>query len=194
MIKKKGNRLQRQRISGYTLVELLTVAAIISILASISFALLSRMRSQTIESKAIATLNVIATGYEMYYNRFLEYPQWGPERDFESPKALWEYLAHQEYVPRSYGKYDYDYESGFIYGVSEDYALEIPMYNSEDITTDLEYSYFIVFHPYNLQRDSLAIGINPPTGWIAVRPRKGESNRNYRIYQLYIPHRGGAEE
>lgn len=194
MIRTKGNRLRKRRNSGYTLIELLTVCAIISILAGISFALLSRTRSQTIESKAIATLNVIATGYEMYYNRFLEYPQWGPEGDFESPTSLWEYLANQEYVPRSYGNYKYDYESGFIYGVAEDYALEIPMYNSEDITTDLENSYFIVFHPYNLQRDTLAIGINPTTEWVAVRPRKGESNRNYRVYRLYIPHRGGAEE
>jgi hypothetical protein len=174
------------------MVELMTVSAIISILAAISFALLSRMRSQAIESKAIATLNIVATGYEMYFNRFREYPQWGPESRFDSPGALLNFLAEQEYIPRSYVNIQYDSGTGYIFDVAEDYAMEIPMYDSTDITTDQKYSYFVVFHPYNLQRDSLAVGINPPTGWVAVRPRKGSTNGNYRFFRLYIPHRGGA--
>jgi prepilin-type N-terminal cleavage/methylation domain-containing protein len=193
LIKKIGNSLPSRKGAGYTLVELLTVSAIISILAGISFALLSRMKSQVIESKAIAGLNVIATGYEMYFNRYMEYPQWGPGCRFDSPKALWENLAHEEFVPRSYGNYEYDNGTGYIYNVIEDYALEIPMYDPGDPTIDQELSFFVVCHPYNFQRDALAIGINPPTGWVAVRPRKGEVQTNFRLYQLYIPHRGGME-
>jgi len=175
------------------MVELMTVSAIISILAAMSFGLITRMKSQAIESKAIATLNAVATGYEMYYNRFSEYPQWGPDSRFETPRALWDFLADEEYIPRSYANFRYDSGSGYLFGVTEDYAMELPMFDSSDPTMDQKYSFFIVFHPYNLQRDSLAVGINPPTGWVAVRPRKGSTNGNYRFFKLYIPHRGGAE-
>jgi prepilin-type N-terminal cleavage/methylation domain-containing protein len=199
LIKKYGKSLQRRRISGFTLVELLTVSAIISILAGISFALLSRMRSQVIETNAIAALNMIATGYEMYYHRNNSYPQWGPGERFETPNALWDFLTEEDYIPESYGDYHYNVASGYIIGITEDYALEIPMYNAEDITTDAENSFFIVLHPLNFQRDALAIGINPNPadfvdGWVAVRPRKGKVTENFRIYRLYIQHRGGAVE
>lgn len=199
MIKKYGNSLHRRRISGYTLVEVLTVSAIISILAGISFALISRMRSQVIETNGIAALNMIATGYEMYYHRHNRYPQWGPEERFETSKSLWDHLTEEDYIPESYGEYGYNVESGYIFGITEDYAMEIPMYNAEDVTTSAENSFFIVFHPLNFQRDALAIGINPnPTdfvdGWVAVRPRKGKVTENFRIYRLYIQHRGGAVE
>lgn len=172
----------------------MVVSAIISILAAMSFALFSRMRSQAIESKAIATLNAVATGYEMYFNRYMEYPQWGPDTRFETPVALWNFLTEEEYIPRSYRNYEFESGTGYIYGITEDYAMEIPMYNPDDITVDPEYSFFIVFHPYNYQRDSLAVGTNPPTGWVAVRPRKGSASGNFRLFRLYIPHRGEAED
>ena len=54
------------RSRGYTLVELMTVAWIISILSAMSFALISRMRMQAAETNGVVALNVLATGYEMY--------------------------------------------------------------------------------------------------------------------------------
>lgn len=157
------------------------------------------MRSQVIETNAIAALNMIATGYEMYYHRHNSYPQWGPEERFETPNALWDFLTEEDYIPESYGEYHYNATSRYIFGITEDYALDIPMYDAEDVTTDAENSFFIVLHPLNFQRDALAIGINPnPTdfvdGWVAVRPRKGKVTENFRIYRLYIQHRGGAVE
>jgi prepilin-type N-terminal cleavage/methylation domain-containing protein len=178
---------------GYTMVELMVVAAIISILASMSFALLSRMRSQVIETNALAAMNSLATGYEMYYFDYHSYPQWGDGQQFASPGRLLTYLIQEEYIPRSYWNFQIDDDTGYITGMTQDYALEIPEFNNADPTTNRDNSYFLIFHPYNFQRDELAIGLNPPTGWVAVRARRGLVGGNYRNFNLYIFHRGEAQ-
>jgi len=179
------------------MVELLTVCAIISILAAMSFALLSRMRSQVVETNALSALNSLATGYEMYFYYNRSYPQWGPGQRFSSPRAVFDHLIEEEFLPRSYGRCEYDPATGYIYGFTEDYAVEIPRYDDQDQTSTTN-TYFIVFHPYNFQRDALAIGVNVgvdvPQPWVAVRARRGLEGGNYRIYRLYIPHRGGAAD
>jgi type II secretory pathway pseudopilin PulG len=178
------------------MVELLAVCAIISILAAMSFALLSRMRSQVVETNALSALNTLATGYEMYFYYNRSYPQWGAGQPFSSPRAIFDHLVEEEYLPRSYAHYEYDPGSGYIYGFTEDYAVEIPRYDPLDPTTSTTNTYFIIFHPYNFQRDALAVGVNVgidvPQPWVAVRARRGPEGGNYRIYRLYIPHRGGA--
>lgn len=187
-------RSTRGRIRGFTMVELMVVSAIISILAAISFALLSRMRSQVVETNALSALNALATAYEMYYFHNTSYPQWrspaegGGER-FDSPKQLFDHLLEEEYLPPSYWSYKYDDETGYIYGFTQDYAVEILPFGPDDPTTSRRNSYFIVFHPYNFQRDALAIGSNPPTGWVAVRPRRGREGGDYRSFGLYTFHR-----
>jgi prepilin-type N-terminal cleavage/methylation domain-containing protein len=187
------DRHQRLGSRGYTMVELMTVCIIISILAAMSFALLSRMRSQAIETNALAALNSMATGYEMYYYENSSYPQWGPGEAFQSPTALLDYFIDSEYLPRSWGHYSYDPDTHYIYGITQDYAVEIPEFNALDPTISRINSYFIIFHPYNFQRDALAIGNNPRTGWVAVRARKGKEGENYRNYPLYVFRRGGAD-
>jgi len=177
----------------------MVVAAIISILAAMSFALLSRMRSQAVETNAMAALNVLASGYEMYYYYNSEYPQWGDEQEFSSPTDIIQYLADREFLPRSYKDYQYDPESHLIYGFTSDYALEIPAFNPADPSTYPTSSYFIILRPYNFQRDSLAIGLNPyfltiEDGWVAARPRRGLDNENYRTYDLFVFKRGGATD
>ncbi len=167
--------------------ELMVVSAIISILAAISFALLSRMQSQMIETNALAALNTMATGYEMYKFVNSSYPQWGDGQKFSSPEAIIDDLISEEFLPRSYRSYDVEPGTGYLFGMFRDYAVEIPQYtfNPLDPATSPENSYFIVFHPYNFQRDALAIGNDPPNGWIAVRARRGYEGGDFRRYSLF---------
>jgi prepilin-type N-terminal cleavage/methylation domain-containing protein len=179
----------RESAKGYTLVELIAVCTIISILAAMSFALLSRMRSQAVETNALSALNTLATGYEMYYFYNSSYPQWGPGQRFGSPRQIFDYLVEEEFIPRSYSHYTYDQNTGYIYGFTQSYAVEIPQYNP---ITASPSSYFIVLRPFDFQRDSLAIGTSLPAGWVAARARRGPDDVNYQLYRLYVPHRGGA--
>jgi len=197
---KKVKRHGRRRIDsrGYTLLELMTVSAIISILAAMSIGLLSRARSQAIETTALSALNALATGYEMYYFYNKSYPQWGPGQRFSSPLALWNHLVDEEFIGHSYRNIEYDPNTGYIYGFTTDYAVEIP---EPDPLLSSRETYFIVFHPYNFQRDALAIGHdpNPPPlpnyrGWVAVRARRGPRAPEYRSFNHYVFKRGGAED
>ena len=162
------------------------VAMVIGILSAMSFALLSRMRSQAVETNALSALNALATAYEMYYFENGEYPQWGPGEQFQSPKAIWDYLIEQDFLPYAYHSVEYEQSTEHIYGYTQDYAVEIEQRDPSDLLASSRSAYFIVFRPYNFQRDSLAIGINPPTGWVAVRPRRGEDSDNYKNYGLYV--------
>ncbi len=193
----KGHRKllsQLKNKRGYTLIELMTVSIIISILAAISFALLSRMRTQATETSAMSALNAIATGYEMYYYHYSAYPQWGPDELFSNPKLLLDFMSTEEYFPTTFRKSEYDPISGYMYGIVTDYALEIVMFDPTDPTVGATNTYFVILHPYNFQRDALAIGTNAPSGWVAVRPRRGPDGGDYRSYNLYTPIRGGAED
>ena len=40
-----------------------------------------------VDADGLAALNVLATGYEMYYFENRAYPQWGPGEKFGSPKG-----------------------------------------------------------------------------------------------------------
>jgi len=182
-----------RRARGYTMLELMVVCGIISILAAMSFALMSRVRSQSVETNALSALNVLATGFEMYRYENRSYPHWGPGQRFSSPDRIVDDLIKEEFIPRSYKKYVYDPETRYIFGITQDYAIEIPAYNPADPTTSVANSFFIVFHPYNFQRDALAIGNSPPSGWVAVRARRGREGDNYRTFDLFVFHRVEAE-
>jgi type II secretory pathway pseudopilin PulG len=175
------------------MVELLAVAAIISILAAISFALIARMRSQAIETNAMAALNSLATGYEMYWYDNHSYPQWGPGQPFSSPSEILDHLIGEEFIPRSWSHYKVNTANGDLLNITQDYGLEIPAYDPDDPSTSSQNSYFLVLHPYRFQRDALAIGNSPLGGdspgedeWIAVRPRRGREGGNYRGFNLFV--------
>jgi type II secretory pathway pseudopilin PulG len=174
------------------MVELMTVCMIIAILSAISFALLSRMRSQAVDANALQALNTLATGYEMYYFENHSYPQWGPGEEFASPWDIWKNLTRNEFIPKAYNSVDYNPVEHNIYGFTEDYAVEILERNASDPLSNSRNSYFIVFHPYNFQHDALAIGNNPPTGWVAVRARRGKEGGNYKTFNLYVFKRLGS--
>lgn len=183
---RNNSRHEMRTMSGYTMVELMVVCMIIGILASMSFALLGRIRMQVLEVNAMNALNALATGYEMYYYHNREYPQWGPNEQFDSPKAIWDYLIKEGYLAEAYSKVEYSPKNHYIYKFTTDYAVEILPRDASDPLSSSRQSYFIVFHPYSFQRDALAIGNNPPTGWVAVRPRRGPEGGNYKYFNLFV--------
>ncbi len=158
------------------------------------------MRTQVVETNALGALDSFATGYEMYYYHYLEYPQWGLDEEFQSPKELVDFMVTEDYLPGYFraiedGSQDeYDESTGYLFGITQDYAVEIVEFNPYDPTTSRASTYFIIFHPYNFQRDLLAIGTNPDSGWVAVRPRRGPEGTDFRLFNLFVSRRGGAED
>jgi prepilin-type N-terminal cleavage/methylation domain-containing protein len=64
----------RRRRPGFTLVELLTVVAIISLLIGILLPSLSRARDQAKRLRTAALLDAIGKGIEMFHGDFKQYP------------------------------------------------------------------------------------------------------------------------
>jgi type II secretory pathway pseudopilin PulG len=170
----------------------MAVCAIISILAAISFALIGRARVQAEETNALAALDTFATGYEMYSYHHSQYPQWGDGQRFSDPRELLEFMTGESYLPNVFSKAKYNPTNGYFYGITQDYALEIVEFDPTNPAYGATNTYFIILHPYNFQRDALAIGTNAALGWIAVRPRRGREGADYRTYHLFTPARGGA--
>ncbi len=66
--------------SGFTLIEVLTVAAIIGILASMAVVSMRGGRRIAYETRAIAAMKNVAENEVMYYGRYREYGTWNEMR------------------------------------------------------------------------------------------------------------------
>ena len=65
---------------GFTMIEMLTVCAIIGILVAIAIASVTKARIQAREAKAIAMVKSFANAYTTFHAREGEYPHWGHGR------------------------------------------------------------------------------------------------------------------
>lgn len=63
------------RVSGFTLVEMLAVLAVVAILAAISFGLIAGVQSRQARSQAAAELAALSTALESYRSVFGDYPR-----------------------------------------------------------------------------------------------------------------------
>lgn len=64
----------KNRNKGFTLIELLVVVAIIGLLASVVLVALTSARSKSRDSKRIADMRQIATGFQVYFSENQTYP------------------------------------------------------------------------------------------------------------------------
>ncbi|HEX9745389.1 MAG TPA: type II secretion system protein [bacterium] len=102
--------------SGYSLVEMLIVCAIILTLATIPIALLKRAREKAYEVEAIASLKMVATAYEDYYaTEGRHYPNFRSDsainidNEFVNGEHVWDTLIAYSMLPRKYsGRYHAD--------------------------------------------------------------------------------------
>jgi prepilin-type N-terminal cleavage/methylation domain-containing protein len=86
---------------GFTLIEMLTVVCIIAVLVTIASPELQKAIEKSRQGEAIATLNLIYTGYKVYK---IDY---GP-----MPAASWEDLGFDSAPQGKYFDYSYDGTNG----------------------------------------------------------------------------------
>jgi prepilin-type N-terminal cleavage/methylation domain-containing protein len=77
----------RGAYQAFTLIELLTVIAIIGVLAAISFPVMKGMQERAAVSKARTELSAISAALESYKRQYGDYPQTGPFTDAVPPSA-----------------------------------------------------------------------------------------------------------
>lgn len=172
---------------GYTLIELLTVASIIGIIATMAIASVARARVGTREKAAVATLTRLANGYTSYYARNGEYPHWGPGTKFATFPELWAELTGKGYFPPAWDYYPPTSTTGYINGVIQGYQLEIPAYEPDAGNVRGTDNYFaLILHPTGFQRGYLAVIVDPLTDHPQPVPLSSDFP-DIGTYSLYKP-------
>ncbi len=80
----KATSYKLKAVRGFTLVEVLTVIAIIGLLASIILVGLGTFRAKGRDTRRIADLRVTQTALELYYTKFNVYPEDGSWDNLEN--------------------------------------------------------------------------------------------------------------
>ncbi|HYE79465.1 MAG TPA: type II secretion system protein [bacterium] len=182
-----GRTALRARRRGYTLIELLTVASIIGILATMAIASVARARTGTREKAAIATLTLLANGYTNYYARNGSFPHWGPGLKNTTPQALWSELTTGGYFPTKWNYYRPDPVTGLVLGPIQGYALEIPPFEADAAGVRGTDNYFaVILHPRGFQEGYLAVIVDPLTDRSTPVPLSSDSPE-ISTFSLYKP-------
>ena len=71
----RGKKRNLPKVSGFTLIEILIVVAIIGLLASIVLVGYGSVRARGRDTRRVVDLNEIQKGLELYYTKNLKYPQ-----------------------------------------------------------------------------------------------------------------------
>ncbi|MCG3152060.1 MAG: hypothetical protein GEEBNDBF_01348 [bacterium] len=101
---------------GFTLIEMLTVAAIMTILATVSLAYLREARIQANEASALGALNQLQNAYEQYWmTNGKTYPHYqnNGQTDiqffhYRNPQALFQGLVNEGLLPQRYSGFAYN--------------------------------------------------------------------------------------
>lgn len=104
--------------SGYSLVEMLTVVALILILATLPVALLRKSREKTFEIEAIRSLNMMTLAYENYYAQYgQKYPNYHSDHyiteqtQFSNAEEIWDTLTAYSLLPRRYSGFPHNQQN-----------------------------------------------------------------------------------
>jgi len=100
--------LTKRNHSGFTLVELLVIIAIIGILASIISISLKSAREKAYLAAAAGELRSIAQATEMYVNDYRDYP---PDEDRDLPSGVEDYLGPGGWPKAPWPASVYDWEN-----------------------------------------------------------------------------------
>lgn len=177
---------RRDKSHGFNMIELMTVTAVISILAAMSCILVARAKTQARETAALGTLSAFTTAYEAFRFRYSEYPQWGPGQRFASPVDLINRLMAEDMLPTVYGgNFEYFPDYNMFKGFTEDYYLQILPFNPDAADAAPSGSYYIILYPFNFQRSALAAVFDPVRGALTVRARKGDASGDLSTFRLF---------
>jgi Tfp pilus assembly protein PilE len=115
----------RKAESGFTLVEVLTVAGMIALLATVALASMHRSREAAYEAQAIGALRTLASMEYTYFFRHKEFASWD------------ELKAEGDLLDMDYNKFD-DLDEPFDHPIALGYSLHM-------ITTPMEFT--IIAYP-----------------------------------------------
>jgi len=160
-------KVQLHNESGHTLIEILTVAILISILATVPISYLREVKIRAHETAAIGALNQIAAAYEMYRvvaGRNRSYPHFfsnGTTNDvvtFHNAEEVWHTLIREKLLPRSYSLYSHDepslLASGYYFSI---YPVDYGLPNRYSITPGESYAFALIPIPFSRQPRTLAV-------------------------------------
>jgi len=153
------------RAHGYSMIELLVVASIIGILATVPVAGMRQAKAKANEIQAVATLNMMAVAYESYNNdtnphRYPNYLQNGTYYedtiDFPSAEAIWDDLIRRGFIPKRYSAHAHSEYNLLAQG----FRLSIrPFSETPSFSASPRYSYIIAMVPYEGSPQPRAVAI-----------------------------------
>lgn len=104
-----------KRLTGYSMIEMLIVCAVIMILATVPVALLRRSREKVYEAEAVRGLAMMALAYENYYAQHgHEYPNYQSDQTlsadirYTSAESIWDDFIRMSLLPRQYSGFPHD--------------------------------------------------------------------------------------
>jgi prepilin-type N-terminal cleavage/methylation domain-containing protein len=164
-VRKLWKYLLAGRKRGYNLIEILAVAAILGILATVPIASMRRAKAKANEVQAIAVLNMIAVAYESYNNesrphRYPNYLQSGDLYanliDFRSAEGIWDDLIRRGFIPKRFSGIPHNQDNLLAPG----FRLTIyPFSVTPSFSASPRYSYVIAMIPFEGSLQTRAIAI-----------------------------------
>lgn len=166
----------RRAGGGYTLIELITVCAIIGILVAMAIAAVTKARIQAREAKAIAMVKSFVNVYTTYLAKNGTFPHWGPGQRYATVTDMWTDLGARGYIPRAWLVYPPDPVTGIVRGPVEGYAVEILPYTPDPTGLRTPDTYFaLIFRPYGFQTGYIGVTVDPASDRPQAVPLFGES-------------------
>jgi|GEM_PF-6206604 len=170
---------------GFTLIEMLTVCAIIGILVAMAIASVTKARIQAREAKAVAMVKSFTNAYTNFLAREGEYPHWGPGQRYATMADLWADLTARDYLPSDWSYFQPAATDLAIRGPIDGFVIEIKPFEQDAANLRSTDNYFaIIFRPYGFQDRYIGLSVDPATDRISPIPLWGE-NADITTYSVH---------